>query len=62
MPATFPLLADQSKASFLFDLVFFVVLASVLLQGMTVPLVAQWLGVITPAPEAQEAKAVLRKN
>ena len=60
--ATFPLLAGLSKASFLFDLVFFVVLASVLLQGTTVPLVAQWLGVITPAPEAQEAKAVLRKN
>ena len=60
--ATFPLLAGLSRASFLFDLVFFVVLASVLLQGTTVPLVAQWLGVIAPASEAQEAKAVLRKS
>jgi len=55
--ATFPLLAGLSKASFLFDLVFFVVLASVLLQGMSVPFVAQWLGVIAPAPAAQETKA-----
>jgi cell volume regulation protein A len=53
--ATFPLLTGLSKASFLFDLVFFVVLASVLLQGTTVPLVARWLGVIAPAPAAQEA-------
>ncbi len=45
--ATFPLLAGIPKAPFLFDLVFFVVLASVLLQGTSVPLVAKWLGVIT---------------
>jgi len=57
--ATFPLLAGLSKAPFLFDLVFFVVLASVLLQGTTVPVVAKWLGVIVPAPMAQEAEASL---
>jgi cell volume regulation protein A len=55
--ATFPLLAGLSKASFLFDLVFFVVLASVLLQGMSVPFVAQWLGIIYPATATQETKA-----
>jgi cell volume regulation protein A len=55
--ATFPLLAGLSKASFLFDLVFFVVLASVLLQGMSVPFVVQWLGVIARAPATQETKA-----
>jgi potassium/hydrogen antiporter len=49
--ATFPLLARIPKASFLFDLVFFVVLASVLLQGTSVPLVAKWLGVVTPSAE-----------
>lgn len=54
--ATFPLLAGLSKASFLFDLVFFVVLASVLLQGTTVPFVARWLRMIVPAPVAQEAE------
>jgi len=54
--ATFPLLAGLSKASFLFDLVLFVVLASVLLQGVSVPYVARWLGVIDPAPMARETK------
>lgn len=46
--ATFPLLAGVSRASILFDLVFFVVLASVLLQGTTVTIVARWLKVIVP--------------
>ena len=56
--ATFPLLAGLNKASFLFDLVFFIVLASVLLQGASVPLVAKWLGVIVPHPTAvQKAEA-----
>ncbi len=44
--ATFPLLAGLPDAPFLFDLVFFVVLASVLLQGTSAPFVAKWLGVI----------------
>ncbi|MDQ6661797.1 MAG: potassium/proton antiporter [Chloroflexota bacterium] len=47
--ATFPLLAGLPQAPLLFNLVFFIVLASVLLQGTTVPLVAKWLGVITPS-------------
>ena len=55
--ATFPLLAGLPKASLLFDLVFFVVLASVLLQGTSVPLVARWLGVLAPGAVAQETKA-----
>lgn len=52
--ATFPLLAGVPKASILFDLVFFIVLVSVLLQGTTAPLVAKWLGVIVPPKQAQE--------
>jgi potassium/hydrogen antiporter len=56
--ATFPLLAGLKSAPFLFDLVFFVVLASVLLQGASVPLVAKWLRVIVPpAAVAEEATA-----
>lgn len=51
--ATFPLLSNVPNAVFIFDLVFFIVLASVLLQGTTVPLVAQWLGVIAhPAKQS----------
>ena len=54
--ATFPLLAGLPRASLLFDLVFFVVLVSVLLQGASAPVVARWLGVIAPGPVAQETK------
>jgi cell volume regulation protein A len=42
--ATFPLLAGIPRAETIFNLVFFVVLTSVLLQGPTIPLVAAWLG------------------
>ena len=49
--ATFPLLAGISKAEMIFNLVFFIVLTSALLQGSTIPLVARWLKLETPAPE-----------
>ena len=52
--ATFPLLAGLHNASLLFDLVFFVVFASVLLQGASIPLVARWLNVIAPDVAPQE--------
>jgi len=48
--ATFPLLAGVSQADLLFNVVFFIVLTSVLLQGASIPLVAKWLRV--DAPEA----------
>ncbi len=60
--ATFPLLAGVAKADFLFDLVFFIVLVSVLLQGTTAPFVARWLGVIIPAPTEQEAQASVKQG
>ncbi len=52
--ATFPYLAGLPRADLIFHLVFFVVLASVLLQGTTLSLVARWLKVeaTRPAPEA----------
>jgi cell volume regulation protein A len=46
--ATYPLLAGASDAKTLFNLVFFVVFISVLLQGATIPLVSRWLGVTAP--------------
>ena len=52
--ATFPLLAGLHNASLLFNLVFFVVFASVLLQGASIPLVARWLHVIAPDATPQE--------
>lgn len=41
--ATFPLMAHLPKAVEIFNLVFFIVLTSVLIQGTLVPVVAKWL-------------------
>ena len=46
--ATFPLLAGVPKAEILFNVVFFIVITSVLIQGTTIPLIAKWLGVDEP--------------
>jgi cell volume regulation protein A len=46
--ATFPLLAGIPQATMIFNLVFFIVLTSVLLQGTSIPLVARWLQVDEP--------------
>ncbi len=46
--ATFPLLAGVAHADLIFNVVFFVVLTSVLLQGTSIPLVARWLGLDAP--------------
>jgi potassium/hydrogen antiporter len=48
--ATYPLVHGVARADAVFNLVFFVVLASVALQGATVPLAARLLGVEAPAP------------
>ena len=48
--ATFPLLAGIPEADLIFNVVFFVVLTSVLLQGTSIPLVARWLKVAAPPP------------
>ncbi len=46
--ATFPLLAQIEFADTIFNIVFFIVLSSALLQGWTIPIVARWLGVDAP--------------
>ncbi len=46
--ATFPLVENLAQAELLFNVVFFIVLTSVLLQGTTIPMVARWLGVDAP--------------
>jgi potassium/hydrogen antiporter len=48
--ATFPLVEDIPQAELIFNVVFFIVLTSVLVQGTTIPLVADWLKVAAPAP------------
>lgn len=46
--ATFPLVAGIPQAEMIFNIVFFVVLASALLQGTSIPQVARWLDVDAP--------------
>jgi len=47
--ATFPLMAGLEKADMIFNIVFFISLTSVLIQGTTIPVVARWLHVSLPA-------------
>jgi cell volume regulation protein A len=47
--ATFPFLAGIPSAEIIFNLVFFIVLTSVLVQGTFIPQVARFLGVDTPS-------------
>ncbi len=48
--ATFPLVVGLANADQLFDVVFFVVLVSALIQGWTLPSMARKLGLETPPP------------
>jgi cell volume regulation protein A len=46
--ATFPLISGIQNANMIFNVVFFVVLTSILVQGSTIPFVARRLGVEAP--------------
>lgn len=46
--ATYPLLAGIDKANIIFNLVFFISVTSVLIQGTTLSIVAKWLHVALP--------------
>ena len=46
--ATYPLIHGVEKSSMIFNIVFFIVLTSVTLQGTTIPLVAKWLYLFKP--------------
>lgn len=46
--ATYPLTAGIEKANVIFNLVFFISITSVLIQGSSLPMVAQWLNLIVP--------------
>lgn len=50
--ATYPLLAGVEKAGMIFNIVFFISLTSILVQGTTLPLVAKWLKVSEPEEKA----------
>ncbi|KYG73075.1 potassium/proton antiporter [Roseivirga echinicomitans] len=46
--ATYPLIAGIEKASMIFNIVFFISLSSVLIQGTTLSVIAKWLNVSLP--------------
>jgi len=48
--ATFPVVAGVAESTLIFDVVFFVVLTSTLIQGATVEPLARWLGVTSTEP------------
>ena len=50
--ATFPLLLSVPRADLIFDVVFFVVVLSAVVQGWSLPLVARWLRLDVPAEPA----------
>ncbi|MDZ7678336.1 MAG: potassium/proton antiporter [Acidimicrobiales bacterium] len=49
--ATLPVVEEIEGAETIFNVVFFVVLSSVLIQGSSIPLVARWLGVASDEDE-----------
>lgn len=46
--ATFPLIANVDRASDIFNIVFFIVITSVILQATTLSIVAKWLHLAVP--------------
>jgi potassium/hydrogen antiporter len=46
--AMYPLTAGVGKASIIFNIVFFISITSVLIQGTTIPLIAKWLNLSVP--------------
>ncbi|MGB4205002.1 MAG: potassium/proton antiporter [Bacteroidales bacterium] len=52
--ATYPLLAGIEKANMIFNIVFFISVTSVLIQGTSLPIVAKWLKLALPIKERPE--------
>jgi cell volume regulation protein A len=60
--ATYPLLAGIDKANMIFNVVFFISVTSVLIQGTTLSIVAKWLHVAIPEkakPKSEVDKLIL---
>ena len=60
--ATYPLVAGVAKADFIFNLVFFVCITSLLVQGTSIPFVAKLLGLYIPEPQKVDNPAEYTSN
>ncbi|NWJ51356.1 MAG: potassium/proton antiporter [Bacteroidetes bacterium] len=58
--ATYPLTEGISKAPIIFNLVFFITVSSVLIQGTSLPIVAKWLHLLVP--DKARKKSILEKE
>lgn len=58
--ATYPLTAHIEKAPLIFNLVFFITVTSVLIQGTSLPIVAKWLHLLVP--DKSRKKSLLDKE
>lgn len=54
--ATYPLIAEVPNANIMFNIVFFITIASLLLQGTTVDLMAKWLHLSEESPKKHKLK------
>ncbi len=60
--ATYPLLAGIDKANMIFNIVFFISVSSILIQGTTLSKVAKWLNVVLPEKVKQLSATDLLLN
>lgn len=60
--ATYPLLAGVEKANMIFNIVFFISVTSVLIQGTTLSIIAKWLHVALPAAAKRRTTTDLLLN
>jgi len=60
--ATYPLIAGAEKANMIFNIVFFISITSVLIQGTTIPLVAKWLHLTLPEKLKQRTQTDIVLN
>jgi cell volume regulation protein A len=60
--ATYPLIAGAEKANMIFNIVFFISITSVLIQGTSLPLVARWLHLTLPEKLKQRSQTDIALN
>ncbi|MDD2995501.1 MAG: potassium/proton antiporter [Paludibacter sp.] len=54
--ATYPWISDVPQAKMMFNIVFFITILSLVVQGTTVSSMARWLGLSLPVPPARKLK------